>query len=133
MILIVLCLSMAIIEPAFGQTTVNVTATVPCFMNMTASYKILENCNANGDYLEFVTAPFEYITGGYLPMIIVSLIIGVVYMQYKEAIYGIFIGIVFLPISFMYFPDIFLSWAVIMAFVGIGILIWFTVVRQTQN
>ena len=132
MILIVLCLSITIIEPVFAQTTINVTATTPCFLNYTAGHQIIQNCNPSGDYIQFVTLPFEYITGGYLPMIIVSLIIGVVYMQYKEAIYGIYIGVVFLPISYMYFPDVFLSWAVIMAFVGIGILIWYTVIRQTQ-
>lgn len=133
MILIIMCLSFSIIEPVFAQTEINITdASVPCFLNYTAGYKILENCNPNDDYISFVTLPFEYITGGYLPMIIVSLIIGVVYMQYKQALYAIYIGIIFLPISFMYFPDVFLSWAVIMAFIGIGILIWYTVVKQTE-
>jgi|APSaa5957512535_1039671.scaffolds.fasta_scaffold01088_17 hypothetical protein len=93
---------------------------------------MLENCDAEGDYINWIINPWSYITGGFLPMILVSLVIGVVYMQYKEAIYAIYIGIVFLPISFMFFPAVFLSWAVIMAFVGVGILIWYTIIRQTE-
>jgi len=124
--------SFYISNTAYGQVTVNVTESTPCFLNYTASYNILSNCNADGDFLGFFMEGWEWVTGGYFTMIIVSLIIGTVYIKYREAIYAIYIGIVFLPISYMYFPDVFISWAVIMAFVGVGTLIWYALIRQTQ-
>lgn len=117
---------------AYGQVTINVTETTPCFLNYTASYHIIENCNAEDDYIEWVLQTWMWVTGGWFPMIIVSIIIGAVYIKYENMLYPIYIGIVFLPISWMYFPEMFLSWAIIMAFVGIGILIWYTVLKQSE-
>ena len=124
--------SLSVIQPAQAQVNINVTASTPCFLNYTAAYKMLENCNADGDTISWITSGWTWVTGGFFPMIIVSLIIGAVYIKYQEAVYPIYIGIVFLPISYMFFPPVFLSWAIIMAFVGIGIMIWYALLRQTQ-
>lgn len=120
------------INSASAQTEINVTSATPCFLNYTASYHMLENCDPQSDYMGWIMSGWEWITGGYISMIIVSLIIAIVYLQYREIIYPIWIGIIFLPISFFMFPAVFLSWAVIMAFVGVGVLIWWVMVRQTS-
>ncbi len=125
-------LSVSFIEPVYSQIVVQVNETAPCFLNYTAGYNIINNCNASDDYIGWILSGWMWITGGYFPMIIVSLIIGLVYAKYQQAIFAIYIGIVFLPISFMFFPDVFLSWGIIMAFTGVGILIWWALVRQTE-
>ena len=118
---------------AYAQTEIPITNSTPCFLNETAQYHIIENCNANNDYLDFITLGWEWITGGTFSMILVSVLIVSTWIKTKEVIYPIFIGIVYLPISYFVFPTQFLSWAIVMAFVGVGILIWFTVVRQTER
>jgi hypothetical protein len=118
--------------PAFGQEVISVNDTMPCFLNATATYHIFEDCNANGDFLDFALIGWEWVTGGFFSMILVSVIIVAVWKKYNEVIYPIFIGIVFLPFAWFFFPAVFLSWAIIMAFVGIGILIWYVLIRQTQ-
>ncbi len=112
--------------------TIVVEETVPCFLNYTASYRILQNCNANGDFLEWILLGWEYITGGNFTLIFVSVLIIAVYMKYQTVIYPIFIGTIFMPVSFFVFPDIFLIWSITMMFIGIGILIWFALLRQTR-
>lgn len=126
-------IGLSFINSSYAQTEITVNATTPCFLNYTASYNMLENCNADDDYIAWLLLGWTWITGGYFPMIIVSLIIGLVYVHYREAIYTIYIGIIFLPISFMFFPDIFLSWAVIMAFVGVGVLIWWAIIKNVDR
>lgn len=118
---------------AYGQTTINVNETTPCFLNYTAGVNIWNNCGFDEDYLNAVLLPFEYVTGGYFSMILVSVLIGAVYISYKEVVYPILIGIIFLPFSFVLFPDVFIIWAIIMAFLGLGILVWYVYVKQTKD
>ena len=121
------------ISQVYAQEVITINQTTPCFLNYTASYHIIENCNASDDYIAWIISGWQYSTGGFFSMILVSVIITSVYMKYKEVIYVIFIGLVFLPISFTFFPEVFLSWAIVMAFVGVGILIWYAVIRQTEK
>ena len=118
---------------AYGQEVITVNETTPCFLNYTAGVEIWDNCGFDEDYLSAAILPFEYITGGYFSMIIVSVLLGAIYITYKEAIYPIMIGIVFLPISFFLFPETFIVWSVIMAFLGLGILVWYVYVKQTKE
>lgn len=103
----------------------------PCFMNMTAGAQMWKNCNAHEDYLDFALAPFEYITGGYFSMILVTVFIIMSYIKYHTVLYPMLIGLLFLPVSFTLFPDTFLVYAITLFVVGTGgllawILIWRT-------
>ena len=122
-----------IIPEVYAQETIVVNQTTPCFLNYTASYKIIENCGANEDFLDWILLGWEYISGGYFSVIFISVIVIAVYMKYRTVIYPIFIGIMFLPISYFAFPEVFLSWAVVMAFIGVGILIWYAIIKQTKD
>ena len=117
---------------ALGQIEIDVNQTTPCFLNETARYNILKNCNAGDDWLQWSILSWDWITGGYFTMFLVTIMIMITYMKYKQAIYPIFIGIVYLPLSIAFFPHQFVSWAIIMAFVGVGTFIWYAYVRQTQ-
>jgi len=131
-VLIILILLPFFITPANAQTIINITETTPCFLNYTATWHILENCGANDDWLVWIVSGFEWVTGGNFSMIVVSVLIISIYVKYQEILYPIFIGLIYLPVAAVFFPAAFLSWAIIMAFVGIGVLIWWIYVRQTQ-
>ena len=120
---------------AYAQSTVTIIGDdpnlQPCFMNMTAGAQMWKNCNANEDYLDFALAPFEYITGGYFSMILVTIFIIMSYIKYHTVLYPMLIGLLFLPVSFTLFPDTFLTYAITLFAVGTGgllawILIWRT-------
>tara|TARA_B110000881_G_C18252620_1_gene354041 strand:+ start:137 stop:442 length:306 start_codon:yes stop_codon:yes gene_type:complete len=100
-------------------------------MNMTAGAQMWKNCGASDDYLDFALAPFEYITGGYFSMILVTIFIIMSYIKYHTVLYPMLIGLLFLPVSFTLFPDTFLTYAITLFVVGTGgllawILIWRT-------
>tara|TARA_B110000211_G_scaffold84967_1_gene99559 strand:- start:961 stop:1266 length:306 start_codon:yes stop_codon:yes gene_type:complete len=100
-------------------------------MNMTAGAQMWKNCGASDDYLDFALAPFEYITGGYFSMILVTIFIIMSYIKYHTVLYPMLIGLLFLPVSFTLFPDTFLTYAITLFAVGTGgllawILIWRT-------
>src|SRR3970040_73277 len=97
---------------------INVNQTDPCFMNLTAGADMWENCGYGDDYLQAMLLPWEWITGGYFSMVLVSLFVGVTYIKYHKAIYPILIGIIFIPVSFFLFPKQFIIIAIIF---GIGL------------
>ena len=120
---------------AYAQSTVTIIGDdpnlQPCFMNMTAGAQMWKNCGASDDYLDFALAPFEYITGGYFSMILVTIFIIMSYIKYHTVLYPMLIGLLFLPVSFTLFPDTFLTYAITLFVVGTGgllawILIWRT-------
>lgn len=121
------------IQYAFAQEIITVNQTTPCFLNYTAGADLWSNCGFDTDYLSASILPFEYVTGGLFSMIIVSVLIGAVYIKYQKAIYPILIGVMFLPMSFFLFPESFVIWAVLMAFLAMGILVWYIFVRQTKE
>ena len=91
-----------------------------------------ENCGAEDDFLTFALLPFEWITGGYFSALLVSLIILMIYLKYHQAIYCIVIGIIFLPISFQFFPAVFLGWVMILVVLVIAAFIFYMLKRQTE-
>lgn len=119
-------------QTAYGQTII-INSTDPCFLNYTAGVELWENCNFDQDYLTFALMPWEWITGGYFSMILVSTIILAVYIKYQRADYPIIIGMLFLPIAYAFFPGTFIVWGTLMAFVAIGILVWYIFIRQTKE
>lgn len=124
----------AMFPDAYAQTTIDVNQTEPCFLNQTATAsEVLQNCEPQRDYLEWVISPWEWVTGGWFTGIIIgSLIIGV-YAHTGKALYGIVIGVILLPTSFFLFPPSFASFAIIIAFIAIGLLIAYIYVRNTKT
>ena len=112
---------------------ITVNQTTPCFLNQTAGIDIWTNCGYDKDWLAAILLPWEWISGGYFSMVLVSVVIGMSYLKYNKAIYPIVIGFTFLPVAWFAFPTVFLAWAVIMTGVAIGILIWYAFVRQTKE
>lgn len=121
------------LTPAFAQQGIIVNETTPCFLNYTAGAQMIENCGFQDDYLEASLLPWEWVTGGNFSMVIAGVFVMFTYIKYHKAVYPIIIGTFMLPISFFVFPDSFLVFAVIMAFVTVGILIWYVFIRQTKE
>ena len=134
LLLVVFCVAAALsaLQPAFAQT-INVNSTVPCFMNYTAGPEIIQNCGLGEDYVRFALLGWEWITGGFFSMVLVAVFIFAVYIKYHKMMYPILIGVMFLPISWFLFPEVFFSWGVIMAFIGLGIGVWYIFIRQTKD
>lgn len=126
-------LSLAIIPNAYGQITIPVNQTEPCFLNYTAGADLWQNCGVSDDYLDFALMGWEWVTGGYFSMVVVSLFIMVSYIKYHKAAYPIMIGVMFLPVAGFLFPEIFLTWAIILTSFAAGIFIWYAFIRQTKD
>lgn len=124
---------MTIVQSAYAQTIIPVNQTTPCFLNYTAGPDLWRNCGADVDYLNFALLPFEWITGGLFSMIFVSVIIGMVYIIYHKALYAILIGLVFLPLSYAYFPQVFVIWAMIMAGFGLLATLYIIITGRTKE
>ena len=121
------------IPAAYAQTTIPVNQTQPCFMNMSAGPDLWRNCGADVDYLAFALLPFEWVTGGLFSMIFVAVIIGMVLIIYHKVLYATVIGLLFLPISFAFFPGTFLIWAVIMSVFGLLVVLYLVITKQTKE
>jgi hypothetical protein len=121
---------------AYAQNTVTIIGDEnlqPCFLNMTAGSDMWKNCGADDDYLDFALMPFEYITGGYFSMILVIIFIFISYIKYHTVLYPVLIGLLFLPISYTFFPDTFLVYAVTLFSVALIGLIATMVIWRTRN
>ena len=122
-----------IIGSAFAQTEINVTSTTPCFLNYSAGIDMWENCGFDEDFIAASLLPFEWVTGGIFSMIIVVILIFMTYMKYRTVMYPIAIGIIFLPISYFQFPDIFLSYALVLTGIGVASMIYTAMVIRTKD
>jgi len=118
---------------AFAQTEINITSTEPCFLNYTAGIDMWTNCGFEDDFIAATLLPFEWVTGGIFSMIIVLLIILMTYIKYRTIIYPIAIGIIFMPISYFQFPDVFLSFALVMTGIGVAAMIYTAFVIRTKD
>lgn len=112
---------------------ITVNSTTPCFLNYSAGAEMWRNCGMTTDFITTAMMPWQYITGGNFSMILVSVFCLMTYIKYHKIIYPIMIGTLFMPISYFLFPDQFLSFAILMSFVGIGIMIWYALTRQTRE
>ncbi len=134
-ILAVLAVSF-ISNEAYAQNTVTIigdTSLEPCFLNMTAGVQMWDNCGADEDYLDFALMPFEWITGGFFSMILVTIFIIMSYIKYHNVLYPILIGLMFLPISYTFFPDTFLVYAVTLVAVAVTGSLAMIVIWRTRN
>ena len=130
--LLALFLCPVLIQPAFAQQVIEINSTTPCFLNMTAGIHMWENCGADNDFLSFALLPFEWITGGFFTMILVSILILAVYIKYQKPLYAMVIGIIFLPVVYALFPSNFLGMAVILSFLGIAGTVFVIFRHRTQ-
>ena len=112
---------------------IQVNQTTPCFFNTTAGADMWRNCGITTDYLQTVLLPWEWITGGYFSFFLVSIFVGITYIKYHKIVYPILVGVIFLPISFFVFPEQFLSFAILFAFIGGGLLVAYIFLRQTKE
>jgi hypothetical protein len=122
-----------LIDQVSAQTVIEVGESTPCFMNYTAGVEMWKNCNFDGDPVGAAMLGFEWVTGGLFSMIVVALIVVMVYMKYHTVLYPIAIGIIMLPTSYYLFPDIFMSFAFVMAGVGIAGLIYAIIIMRTKD
>mgnify|MGYP007017458980 FL=1 len=132
--IIILSLVLApLMGTAFGQTIITVNETQPCFLNNTASYHMLQNCDAKGDWLKWALLPFEWITGGYFTLILVSIFVLFTYLKYHKVIYPILIGILFVPVAYALFPETWINFALILLAVGVMIGLFKMLYKQTKE
>tara|TARA_B100000470_G_C19727518_1_gene362984 strand:- start:549 stop:968 length:420 start_codon:yes stop_codon:yes gene_type:complete len=126
-------LSLLGVDQAYAQQVIEVGETTPCFLDYNATGNMWENCGAQDDFLSFALLPWEWITGGFFSMIIVSLFIIISYVKYHNVMYPILIGVMFLPISYFVFPESFISWALILAGVGLALTVAYIFIKQTKE
>src|SRR5437867_11712507 len=100
--------------PIFYQIIHVNSTNAPCFLNYTAGADMWRQYGFDKDYIKASLGPWQWITDGWFSMILVSVLVGMTYLKYHKAIYALLIGSVFLPISYGLFPEVFLSWAIIM-------------------
>lgn len=117
----------------FTMQIIHINATTPCFLNSTAGPDMWQNCGAGTDYLKFALLPWQWVTGGYFSMILAAVLILAVYIKYHKIVYPILIGIAFLPISYALFPAQFINFAMIIAFLGTGLLLVHAFISQTTE
>jgi hypothetical protein len=91
------------------------------------------NCGFDKDYIKASLGPWQWVTGGWFSMILVSVLIGMTYLKYHKALYAVLIGSLFLPISYGLFPEVFLTWAIIMVGICIGVILFYVFVSQTNE
>lgn len=112
---------------------IHVNSTSPCFLNYSAGASMWANCGFGTDYIKASLGPWQWVTGGWFSMILISVLIGAVYLKYHKAVYALAVGSIFLPISYGLFPEVFLVWVIIMAGVFIGIIAWYVFISQSNE
>lgn len=85
------------------------------------------------DYLVTAMLPFQWVTGGWFSMIMVSVFVLMTYIKYQKVVYPMIIGTVFLPISYFMFPTQFLSFAFLMVGCGMALLIGYIYISATNE
>jgi hypothetical protein len=121
------------VNEATAQTSVQVDPTTPCFLNFNSTHQMWDRCNAEEDFLDFALLGWEYGTGGYFSMMIVGLFVLITYIKYHNPLYPMMVGTMFLPVSYLLFPDVFVTFALIMVIAVVGIFIWYAFVKQTKE
>ena len=112
---------------------IHVNNTQVCFLNMSAGADLWQNCGMGNDYLTTAMLPFQWVTGGWFSMIMVSVFVLMTYIKYQKVVYPMIIGTIFLPISYFMFPTQFLSFAFLMVGCGIALLIGFIYISATNE
>ena len=112
---------------------IHVNSTQVCFLNYSAGADMWQNCGMGNDYLTTAMLPFQWVTGGWFSMIMVSVFVLMTYIKYQKVVYPMIIGTIFLPISYFMFPTQFLSFAFIMVGCGMALLIGYIYISATNE
>lgn len=113
------------VTDAYAQETIIVNSSTPCFLNATAGIHMWENCGADEDFISFALLSFNWITGGYFSMILISVLVLAVYIKYNKVIYAVAIGVVLIPFSYQFFPTDWWGFIIIMVSLGVSVgIIW---------
>ena len=113
--------------------TIIVNSTNPCFLNQTAGIDMFKNCGMGTDWVNSIMVMWQYISGGYFTFVLVAVLVLIIYIKYEKMIYAIYFGVIFLPISYFLFPVPLLSAVIIMMLVGLGLLLGYIFVNQTND
>jgi hypothetical protein len=144
-ILVIVSFSIIGIDQAYAQQTIEVGETIPCFLPdidsdgdgindlYSDTSNMWQSCGADQDFLTFALLPWEWITGGWFSMIIVSMFIMISYVKYHNMLYPMLIGVLFLPVSYFVFPEQFIVWALVLGAVGFGLLLYYMYINQTRE
>ena len=144
-ILVIVSFSLIGIDHAYAQQTIEVGETIPCFLPDVDSdgdgindmysdtSNMWQSCGADQDFLTFALLPWEWVTGGWFSMIIVSMFIMISYVKYHNMLYPMLIGVLFLPVSYFVFPEQFIVWALVLGAVGFGLLLYYMYINQTRE
>ena len=110
-----------------------VNSTTPCWQNGTAGADMFQNCGGAKDYLTMALTGWEWVTGGWFSMVLVTIFVAFTYIKYHKAIYPLIVGTLYLPIGYFLFPNQFLIIAFIFGGIVIAILIHYIYVSQTNE
>ena len=113
--------------------TIILNSTTPCFLNQTVGADIFKNCGGGKDYLTMILSGWQWVTGGWFSMILVSILVAFSYIKYHKAIYPLIVGTLFLPIGYFLFPTQWLTFAFIFAGCVAAILIHYIFISQTNE
>lgn len=94
---------------------------------------MFQNCGMGKDWLQATLVSWNWISGGYFTFVLISIFVLMIYMKYEKMIYALFFGVVFLPLSFYVFPIPLLSAVIILGLVGLGLIIGFVFISQTNE
>ena len=132
--LLLIFLAVTTIPTATAQTTIIIPDATPCFLEYSSDVEaVWTSCGVKDDWLQFLVLPFNWALGGLLSVIIISLVIWSIWMKYKQTYFAILVGIMLLPVSYSFFPEHFVTTSIILAFLALGIGIWWALVRQTKG
>lgn len=113
--------------------TITLNGTTPCILNQTAGVDLWKNCGMDVDWIRTAMMPWQWVTGGWFSMILVSIFVVMSYIKYQKMVYPVLIGVFFIPISYALFPPSFINFAVIMAFLGVGLILSWIFISQTNE
>lgn len=119
------------INEAHAQITINSTS--PCFYNYTAPQDMLKNCGITNDWLQTFMMPWQWVSGGYFSLILVSVFVTFSYLKYRKAVYPMLAGLMFLPLAWFLFPTEFMNFALGMMVIAVGLLLIWALIRQTKE
>lgn len=94
---------------------------------------MMQSCGLGEDYLVAVTLGFDWVTGGLFPMILITILIAMVYLKYHNALLALAVGIIYLPIGGYFFPDEFISVAMIYGGITIAGTIIIMIIKRTKE
>lgn len=113
--------------------TIILNGTTPCILNQTAGVDLWKNCGMDVDWIRTAMMPWQWVTGGWFSMILVSIFVVMTYIKYQKMVYPLLVGVFFIPISYVLFPPSFINFAVIMAFLGVGLITSWIFISQTNE